>query len=176
MQCDRCQNDATVHEVVVHKGKKVEKHLCEECARNEGIAVQSSQPITEMLTKFVMSGGAGAAAGERAVQRVNVCEGCGMSYGEFRQTGVLGCERCYESFCDQLGPLLERAQEGGAHHIGKTPRRGGGRLDRGQVVATLRKQLLDAIAAEHYEKAAQLRDQLRSVGGAAACDEAGADS
>jgi len=160
MKCDQCQNEATVHEVTVHKGKKVEKHLCEQCAKTEGIAIQSHPPIAEMLSKFVMSTGAGE-KGSRAGQ---ACEGCGMTYADFRQTGLLGCEQCYDAFEDQLGPLLERAQEGGSHHVGKTPRRGGGDLDRGKVVATLRKQLLDAIAAEHYEKAAELRDRLRSVG------------
>lgn len=160
MKCDRCQNEATVHEVTVHKGKKVEKHLCEQCAKTDGIAIQSHPPIAEMLSKFVLS----SVTGEKTGKGQQTCEGCGMSYGDFRQTGLLGCEQCYDAFEEHLGPLLERAQEGGSHHVGKTPRRGGGELDRGKVVATLRKQLLDAIAAEHYEKAAELRDRLRSVG------------
>ncbi|MHC4977212.1 MAG: UvrB/UvrC motif-containing protein, partial [Planctomycetota bacterium] len=42
--------------------------------------------------------------------------------------------------------------------------RSGGTVDRGTIVATLRKQLLEAIHAEHYEKAAKLRDRLREVG------------
>jgi protein arginine kinase activator len=160
MKCDRCQNEATVHEVTVHKGKKVEKHLCEQCAKTDGIAIQSHPPIAEMLTKFVTS----SMGGEKSARGQAACAGCGLTYAEFRQTGLLGCEECYDAFEEQLGPLLERAQEGGSHHVGKTPRRGGGALDRGKVVATLRKQLLDAIAAEHYEKAAELRDRLRSVG------------
>lgn len=160
MKCDRCQNEATVHEVTVHKGKKVEKHLCEQCAKTDGIAIQSHPPIAEMLSKFVMS----SVGGEKPTRGQAACEGCGLTYAEFRQTGLLGCEECYDAFEEQLGPLLERAQEGGSHHVGKTPRRGGGALDRGKVVATLRRQLLDAIAAEHYEKAAELRDRLRSVG------------
>jgi len=174
MKCDRCQNEATVHEVTVHKGEKVEKHLCEQCAKSDGIAVQSHPPIAEMLSKFVMASG----VGEKASPGKRACPGCGMTFAEFRQTGLLGCEGCYASFEEQLSPLLERAQEGGSHHIGKTPRRGGGALDRGKVVATLRKQLLDAIAAEHYEKAAELRDRLRAVGagdepaGEAGCEEA----
>ncbi|MFG0274326.1 MAG: UvrB/UvrC motif-containing protein [Phycisphaerales bacterium] len=160
MKCDRCQNEATVHEVTVHKGKKVEKHLCEQCAKTDGIAIQSHPPIAEMLSKFVMS----SVSGEKPARGQAACEGCGLTYAEFRQSGLLGCEQCYDAFEEQLGPLLERAQEGGSHHVGKTPRRGGGALDRGKVVATLRRQLLDAIAAEHYEKAAELRDRLRSVG------------
>lgn len=159
MKCDRCDNEATVHEVTVQKGQKVEKHLCEECAKNEGIAVQSHHPITEILSKFVIAQG-----GES--KRADACPECGLAYGEFRQNGLLGCPACYEAFESQLGPLLERAQEGGSHHIGKAPRRSGGSLDRGQMVAALRKQLSEAIAAEHYEKAAQIRDRLRSVSAA----------
>lgn len=168
MKCDRCENEATVHEVTVHKGKKVEKHLCEQCAKTDGIAVQSHAPINALLTKFVMSSAGAASAPTQKL----VCPGCAMTFADFRQHGLLGCPECYAAFEEQLGPLIERAHEGGVHHVGKTPTRSGGSVDRQRVLATLRRQLSEAVAAEHYERAAELRDELRSIG---AHEEADAD-
>ncbi|MEC9372580.1 MAG: hypothetical protein VYC34_02005, partial [Planctomycetota bacterium] len=111
MKCDRCDNEATVHEVSLHKGKKVEKHLCESCAKEDGIAVQTHVPINALLSKFVKSAGV-LGEGEEATPS---CPECGMTFGEFRQHGLLGCPHCYEVFEEQLGPLIERAQEGGSH-------------------------------------------------------------
>ncbi|MFN8728381.1 MAG: UvrB/UvrC motif-containing protein [Planctomyces sp.] len=33
MKCDRCDNEATIHELIVAQGQHVEAHLCERCAR-----------------------------------------------------------------------------------------------------------------------------------------------
>ena len=156
-KCDRCENESTVHEVTIRDGKKIEKHLCEQCAKQDGLAVQSHAPINEIITKFVLSHGAAAPT------RTPTCASCGLSFAEFRQHGLLGCAECYSAFEPQLGPLIERAHEGGTHHVGKTPRRGGGSVDRQLRIVTLRKQLSDAIAAEQYEKAASLRDELLNV-------------
>lgn len=156
-KCDRCSLDATVTEVTVRNGQKIEKHLCEQCAREEGIAIQAQHPpINELLTKFVMT----QSSSESAPPRTPTCSCCGLSFADFRQRGLLGCPECYKSFEGQLSPLLERAHEGGTHHIGKVPRRAGASYDRQERLTVLRKQLSDAIAAEEYERAAHLRDEL----------------
>jgi protein arginine kinase activator len=85
--------------------------------------------------------------------------------------------------------LLERAHEGATHHVGKSPRRGsvaratqgsqatapssptteraaarlGTPEERSRRLVILRKQLADAVAAEQYERAASLRDELRRL-------------
>ena len=161
MKCDHCDNEATVHEVVLVDGKHIEKHLCEEHAAGEGLMPHPHAPITQMLSKFIVSS---ADDPESERPAAATCPSCGLGYNTFRKEGLLGCEHCYEAFVSQLGPLLQRTHEGATHHVGKVPRRSGGSVDRGTIVATLRKQLLDAIGAEHYEKAAKLRDRLREVG------------
>lgn len=37
MKCDRCQAEATVHEVVIRHGKRAERHVCERCAAKLGL-------------------------------------------------------------------------------------------------------------------------------------------
>ncbi len=172
MKCDRCDKEATVHELRVVKGVKVEKHLCEHCAKQDGIAVQSQVPIDELISKYVMAQGASATETAKAGRAPAACARCGLTYAEYRQAGLLGCPECYRAFGVQLGPLLERAHEGGTHHVGKVPRHAlarrragaedvlGGPAGRAERIATIRRQLSEAIRAEQYERAAALRDEL----------------
>ncbi|MBL0920585.1 MAG: UvrB/UvrC motif-containing protein [Phycisphaerales bacterium] len=164
MHCDTegCGAEATVHETLIRNGKKVERHLCEKCARKQGIVYQTPVPINELLSKIVMSQGLAPEPGAKS----GVCPGCGMTWAHFRQKGLLGCGECYKTFEKELMPLIERAHEGGATHTGKSPRRAGSRSEilHGRL-ASLRRQLQEAVAAEQYERAAALRDQLREVSG-----------
>lgn len=154
-KCDRCDREATVHDVLIKDGVKHEKHLCEACAREEGISIKIHAPLSEIVKTAMIAQASGLAPA-----KLGLCPSCGTSFAEFRQTGLLGCPRCYSAFEGQLGGLLERAHEGGTNHVGKTPHRAGAAVDPHQRVAAIRKQLSDAIAAEQYERAARLRDQL----------------
>ncbi len=166
LKCDRCDNKATVHEVTVTNGKKTEKHLCEQCARNEGLVVQPSEPMSALLTKFIMAPGLAAKGAKPAGPSTPAapspaCGSCGQTWAQFKQHGLLGCPECYTSFEASLGPLIERAQEGATHHIGKSPRREGPSIDRQRLLRSLRKELTEAIDKEQYERAASLRDVIR---------------
>jgi protein arginine kinase activator len=166
MKCDSCGKPATVHLTEIKGGKKLEKHLCEQCAaRNEGIPVKAHTPINELLTNFVM-----AHSGLQKQSSVS-CEHCGITWAEFRQSGLLGCEHDYELFERDLAPLIQRAHDGATHHVGKIPaRRGGsgggasGEPPRRQVDASrLRRELAKAVETEDYERAARLRDEIREA-------------
>jgi protein arginine kinase activator len=154
MKCDHCNNPATVHLTEIINGEKMEKHLCEQCAANEGITVKSNVPISQLLEDFVLHSPASQTPEP-------TCEVCGLSFGEFRNKGLLGCAHDYDVFESQLEGILERAHEGVTQHVGKVPRRTG--TDQKKVMALLRMraQLRTAIAAEDYEQAAELRDQIK---------------
>ena len=164
-KCDTCQKPATVHLTEIKNGKKIEKHLCENCAAQsgEGLATgaKAHMPINELLTNFVMQ--------HSGAQKESLtCEHCGITWAEFRQNGLLGCEHDYSAFEKELTPLLQRAHEGAAHHVGKVPtRRGGTGVPAKRVVdvTKLRKELARAVESEDYEKAAGLRDQIRQCEG-----------
>lgn len=162
MKCDNCKNPATVHLTEIKNGKKLEKHLCEQCAaQQEGIPVKSHTPINELLTNFVL-----AHSGQLAKEQSVACEACGITWAEFRQNGLLGCEHDYALFEKDLGPLLQRAHEGATHHQGKVPTRRGGTgvpMKRQLDLTKLRKELQRAVEAEDYERAARLRDQIRDA-------------
>jgi protein arginine kinase activator len=165
MKCDSCGKSATVHLTEIKGGKKIEKHLCEQCAaQNEGIPVKAHTPINELLTNFVM-----AHSGLQKQAGVS-CEHCGITWAEFRQTGLLGCENDYDLFERDLAPLIQRAHDGATHHVGKVPVRRGGsagggaaKLRRQADLTRLRKELAKAVESEDYERAARLRDQIREA-------------
>ena len=161
MKCDNCNKTATVHLTEIKGGKKIEKHLCEQCAaQNEGLPVKSHMPINELLTNFVM-----AHSGMQKEQAL-ACEHCGVNWTEFRQNGLLGCAHDYTVFERELTPLLKRAHEDQTHHVGKVPTRRGGTgvpVKRQVDLTKLRRELQKAVEAEDYERAAKLRDQIRQA-------------
>lgn len=161
-KCDQCNRPATYHSVEIVNGQKIEKHLCDVHAAEEGLAIKSPhQPINELLTNFVKLHSGGEAPASSAQNLA--CEACGLTFGEFREDRLLGCPSCYGSFEQPLGSLLERAHEGATHHIGKVPRRAGVGEQRQMTLQRLRRQLDDAVSAEDYELAARLRDDVRQI-------------
>lgn len=160
MKCDKCNKPATVHLIEIQNGQKIEKHLCEEHAAEDGIAVKvTNQPINDLLEKFVLK-----QTGQKGSSGELVCEACGTTWSEFRKTGLLGCPTCYAAFEGALMPLLERAHPDGAHrHMGKVPQSRGTDEHRNQRLLRLRRELDEAVNREQYERAARLRDQVREV-------------
>jgi len=159
MRCEGCTRKPVATEVTVKNGQKVEIAYCDQCVGDLGIGVKSHAPLNELVTKFVISQSGGGA--EKTAETLS-CTSCGLTFARFRKAGLLGCADCYASFETRLGPLIERAHEGGTHHIGKIPKRAGASYDRQQRIASLRKQLTDAISGEQFERAAAIRDQIRA--------------
>ena len=157
IKCDKCDKPATVHLTEIIGGQKIEKHLCEDCAAGEGITVKANVPISQLLEDFILQTGPGEELASLA------CDVCGMTFGVFRQKGLLGCPHDYDAFEKALLPLLHRAQEGSTQHVGKVPHRAGSGQKKQNAILRLRAQLRDAVTAEDYERAASLRDQIKQV-------------
>ncbi len=186
MRCERCEREATIHEVIIHQGRKQERHLCESCARQAGLSADPHLPIAQLITGFMLGPKTAAKSAEPVPAATTVarpvarCAGCGTAYSAFKESGLLGCPACYDAFADRLGPLIERAHEGGCHHVGKFPRRAlrdcrslgdrdrvevllGTAREREERLESLRKALAKAVRDEDYERAATLRDELNRV-------------
>jgi protein arginine kinase activator len=160
--CERCKKaQATFHLTNIEpSGEKIERHLCERCAVEAGL-LQLQKPavnLNELIESFVGGGKESSSALSNLV-----CEECGISYVEFRNHGLLGCPRDYDAFKEPLGKLLERAHDGATHHAGKVPKSLGAARTTQQDIHRLKRQLADAIAAEDYERAAELRDRIREL-------------
>ena len=160
--CERCKKaQATFHLTQIESGgEKIERHLCEQCALDEGL-LQMQKPtvnVQDVLQSFVASAKAGPGPSSDLM-----CGNCGLSYIEFRNQGLLGCAEDYDVFRDALAPLIGRAHDGATSHTGKTPRSLGQPRTTQQDLRKLRRQLEEAIRAEDYERAAELRDRLHEL-------------
>lgn len=161
MQCEHCQqHEATIHLTQMSDGQSRELHLCEECAEESGLNVQSVMSIPEILFGMGASGEADSGDGKLSGKS---CPQCHMRGCDFKKTGRLGCPSCYETFSSELGPMLAAMHKGG-RHTGKTPESQSQGLEKEARLVQLQKQLQKAIRNEHYEEAALLRDQIREAG------------
>ena len=158
MLCECCQeHEATIHLTQVVNGQSKELHLCEECAEQSGLNLQGVMSLPEILF------GLGGQPAERGGQD-KTCPHCHFRRNDFKKTARLGCPRCYETFVEELAPMLS-AMHKGPQHVGKAPARARTATDNTAQQAALQKQLAEAVKAENYEEAARLRDLIRETGG-----------
>ncbi len=155
MQCQSCnEKPATVHLTEIVEGEKHEVHLCEDCARSEGVNPLSAQNLFTHL----MDVAKGPASSEEQI----VCDTCGLSYQEFRQRGRLGCSEDYKLFKEGLTQLLDRIH-GSSQHLGKIPARAGAGLRVERELMELKRELGRVVQREEYERAAEIRDRIRRL-------------
>ncbi|MBF0479606.1 MAG: UvrB/UvrC motif-containing protein [Candidatus Omnitrophica bacterium] len=159
MHCESCdKNEATVHLTEIVNGVVHEFHLCDNCAKVKSSEVEQNFGLADLL--------AGLSAGPKTQTTIaTICKNCGIAFEEFRKTGRLGCSECYQSFKIELASLLKRIH-GSAQHFGKKPV-----LSQEQALASsgqkelmqLKNELKEAIDQEQFEKAAHLRDKIKSL-------------
>lgn len=154
MQCQLCNKHATVHLTEIVNGQKSEKHLCEECAIKEGVTVKAHVPINDLLNNLM--------AAQKETQQIEdmTCPECDITWRQFRKEGLLGCPHDYVAFEEPLRKLIERTQEGASAHVGRAPRRTGGKHFQRLTLLRLRQELQQAIDQEDYEAAVRLRDEI----------------
>lgn len=155
MKCQSCPKIATYHITeVLGEDRCEELHLCEECARQH---LASATPATAAPAAAVEDDDDPAAS-----LGAKQCEACGIKFVEFRNTGRLGCPHDFDSFREELLPLLESIH-GDSRHVGKSPKRLPSAKAAIRELAALRRQLQAAITGEQYEEAAKLRDKLKQL-------------
>lgn len=164
MLCERChERQATVFFTKIVGGEKSAFHLCEVCAKEQGQLFTSSSngfPFNQLLSGLLnleSSPGFTAPAATAAT-----CDVCGMTYAQFTKLGRFGCPHCYERFATRLEPLLRRIQSNSTH-TGKIPARSGERVKLKKNLERLRRDLRQAVELEQFERAAQIRDQIREL-------------
>ncbi|MHB9146645.1 MAG: UvrB/UvrC motif-containing protein [Symbiobacteriia bacterium] len=166
MLCQECnKRPATFHMTKVVNSEKTELHLCEQCAREKGEMHFSIEPdfsIHQLLAGLLNYSGIDGPDLEPTTEPPVTCGICGSTYEEFTRTGRLGCSHCYEEFESQLEPVIRRVHSA-TTHTGKAPRRSAKALQVKREIAALRAQLAAAVTREDFERAAQLRDQIKTL-------------
>lgn len=158
-KCQRCPKAATLHITeVLDEDQFEELHLCEECAQKYlyETSIKKSNDSPKVPQVAEENDAEVAGTNERA------CEICGLRFGDFRNSGRLGCPHDYSAFTTELAPLLENIH-GEVRHCGKVPRRAPALKNREQELTRLKKRLQQAIVDEAYEEAARLRDRIAEL-------------
>ena len=164
MLCDNCkEREATVHLQQVKDNEVTSLHLCHQCAAEKGIETGAGA-VKFPLSDFLASMGKDSAIHGTAEGSDLECSFCGATLKDFRETGRLGCPRCYDTFETQLRDLLRRLH-GSSHHVGEAYLNADSEnLDeQDEQVADLRNRLRQAVDTENFELAAELRDRLRAL-------------
>lgn len=162
MTCDQCgSDDAVVHLTQIINNQMSTMHLCEKCAAEKGLEV-APESVNFPLTDFLAQMGEGSASPDEPAEDVQ-CSFCGLTFQDFREAGRLGCPHCYASFESQLRGLLRRIH-GSTQHLGKVylpPEPAA--TDVRRRLETLRRKLQRAVETEDFERAARLRDEIRTM-------------
>jgi len=157
MLCDVCQSkEATVFLTQIVEGKMQKVNLCEACSKEKGV----NDPTGFALADLLM--GLGAAQEIDKNPGSLKCPVCGFTQADFKKTGRLGCSACYAIFSEGLSNMLKNMHKGTAH-TGKYPAALQKTRQHGEKMKSLQDSLNQAVAAEEYEKAADLRDQIRRI-------------
>lgn len=157
MQCDVCQQkEATVFLTQIVGGKMQKVNLCESCAKEKKV----NDPTGFALTDLLM--GMGVAPEAEREPLVERCPVCGFTQADLKKTGRLGCSACYDVFAEEIEGMLRNMHKG-LEHIGKAPAMFQRTRQIDQKIKSLKTSLDQAVADEQYEKAADLRDQIRQI-------------
>lgn len=156
MLCTNCHSaQAAYHLKTISGGTLYEQHLCPSCAGQ-----LSHESIGDMISGIF---------GDAARQERKVCPVCGISDSEVSRTAQVGCAQCYETFLELLDPYIKRIH-GSGEHRGRVPAGASAEAKQRQEMRRLAEELKESVAAENFEKAAEIRDRLKILTGGEAND------
>ncbi|MGN0821162.1 MAG: UvrB/UvrC motif-containing protein [Akkermansia sp.] len=166
-KCQICGKRATMFLTQIIEGKVTELALCAACAEKKGLFDPQNLTFAERLfpEKFrarveelvrELAGeetpfSAGAKHKPQVPDMLTRCPICDFTLENYRSSGRLGCPECYRVFAGELNPETT-ANESEDDSVPPNVQR-----------ARLEQELQQAISREDFEKAAQLRDQLKGL-------------
>ncbi|MEE2712925.1 MAG: UvrB/UvrC motif-containing protein [Planctomycetota bacterium] len=168
--CEACgENPPTVHYVEVVGGEKRTRAVCDACLSDKGFVIdpgvikKAADHLVEHMQDLLGGPEIGPFPAPSEPIAISACAGCGLSWDDFKENSRFGCQECYAHFQVEVDGVLERLHGATLHH-GRIPKRMEERPHRQDRSSDIRAELDDAIRAEDYERAARLRDALRTLG------------
>lgn len=172
MQCERCnKKKATVFYRENIGGRVKALRLCGECAdllEEAGELEEMGTSLSGMLSPLFMAEEIlfpiplPCSPSDRGRAAERKCPTCGAVFSELAAAGRMGCAGCYTAFAPELTDVI-RAAHGRVEHRGRVSAGHRARMERTARLEALRQQLKQAVEAEEYERAAGLRDEIRSL-------------
>ena len=173
MLCDKCkENEAIIFYREVINDHEKTMRLCADCAaeaEKSGL-IGKSKPLDIFDNMefpgdvtFFLGGLFGVPAYQKQkTNEAKKCTLCASTFAELVKSGRVGCPECYKVFAEELAGTVSRLH-GATTHCGRAP----GKLREGYArraqIKELEAELKSAIESEEYERAAEIRDKLKSL-------------
>lgn len=151
MKCEKCNNEAVFHLQSNINGEKSEAHLCSDCASKEGYGRMMRSPV---LTGFFPSPFGGL-------------------MGSFLRTPFAPFDALASSFFGHGLPVslatspepvtAAEPEKNEKDRCANIPENAGEDMRKKRELCFLQNQLEEAVRTQEFEKAAQLRDQIRAM-------------
>ena len=151
MKCRKCnEREASFHYMTNINGERSEKHLCHECAREEGFAAELDRSPIDML------GSMSEAINEMFSDFFSPHPIFASPFAEF--------DRAYRGIISPTGTRSRIAQpKPEESRRSEIPADAGEEIRRRRETEALRHQLAAAVEEENYERAIELRDEIRRL-------------
>lgn len=172
MLCERCKkNEATIFYKETVNGVTKSYSLCRECAAEaesageigtvhmDGLFAPPSLGIDSLFGSLF---GVPQYAAKKAVGEVKKCSLCGSTFPDLVNSGKVGCPHCYDVFADELDATI-REIHGTTTHTGAAPKRFRHDRELKKKIQKLEDELKSVISNENYERAAEIRDELKAL-------------
>jgi len=165
--CEMCgEEPATVHLLRVVNHTVSHTHLCPTCA--QGVAEETDGLALVLAVPSVLRHlGKDRVAPSDATTTppdldVRFCAVCGTTLSDLKESGLVGCAKCYQAFADYLESTLGSGEP--VEHPGKMPHRGPETDNLRHEIMRLERMLRELVACERFEEAAGVRDRLAELG------------
>ena len=150
MKCDVCgRHEASALVTMIVNGKKAVRKVCKQCIarmqRGDAYATQMA-----ILSSF-----------EPPEQEI-YCPVCNTAWSQVLKCGRVGCASCYQAFDTLLQPLLVHLNGAAQQSEDANGAAASEPVEKNEI-SRLREEMFAAVNAEEYERAAQLRDRIRSL-------------
>lgn len=172
MLCQKChKKTASVFISSIINGTETKTYLCNDCAKDYPLFnLNMDEPfsIKDVIDKFKTEDEYQLDSSQLLDVDLDkndkdiVCSNCYSTYDEYRETGKLGCSKCYEAFERQLKPIMKNIY-GYTEYIGKVPKINGTHIYINNEIKILKEDLNRAVEKEEYEKAADIRDKIKEL-------------
>lgn len=167
MLCQNCKkNESSFSYMQVVNGVVTKISICKECAKEKNINqidinINIPFSVKDLFASIIDANKIDKSKSENLEEKKEkTCPKCCSTYSRFQSMGKLGCETCYDTFKDELSPLIRRVQIRG-EHIGKIPEYAEETLKIKREITQLKTDMKHAIQAEEFEIAAKLRDKIK---------------
>lgn len=150
MKCEKCKiNEACYHSTLIVNGREQSTHLCNDCAKKEGVLDSNKNFFKDFFNEF-------NDVFNREFDDF-FCPSCNIGFNQFRSKGFLGCPDCFDVFKSDLENFINLNNEDKITF--NTPKKCKEEIE----LEKLQEKLNKAIKDERYEDATDINKKIKEI-------------